>query len=499
MLSLTVLAGCGGTDDESLTEVAAEANRLGEADATDTDTEETEIAEEAAEPTVTPLPTQTPTPTPTPIPPEIVMVDDASVYPVYIEDELLIDTVIMPDDGWIAVWPNSASQLEADDVIAFAEIESGEIDQIELAVDGTAIKANQLQVALHSGRTDGAAFEDHIDDIILIQTITVQTAAGRPFIETETDVVSEAGFLQVDLVQLDGPGWLAAYTIDGSELLGFTAVPAGGGANISVPVQWRRATSQIQLRLLHDMGNVGEFEADTDEAVLFQDEPVEQLLKIGLPAEMVVFDQPMEESIFIHRVTTPRDGYAVAFSDDNDDGFPDRILGAAQVEKGSNEFLEIGIDSGSATAQVVMSLYYDSNENGEYDFPEDEPIMLGTEELSQLLLRVRSDVEGLLMVNASPSVAGVDVMLVATPLDAWLIVESAPNGDGERTVLGQQKVPAGTFHNLQVPMDGAAVGDPIRIMVYVNNPDPDLFEPDRNDFPLLADQRQLFVELVVAE
>ncbi|MEM9776482.1 MAG: hypothetical protein AAF902_18030 [Chloroflexota bacterium] len=487
-MNLIIFTGCGGAEEEAPTEIPAEADA--------TEAEEIAMVEETVEPTATPLPTQTPTPTPTPIPPEIVVVDDA---PVYIEDVLLIDTVKMPEDGWIAIWPNSGSQLEANDVIAFAEIEKGEIGEVKLVVDGTSIKANQLQVALHSGRIGPEVFEDHVEDVILIQTIQVETAASRPFIETETDVVSEAGFLQVDLAQLDGPGWLAAYSIDGGELLGFAAVPADGGSDISVPIQWRRATSQIQLHLLHDLGNEGEFEAEIDVPVIFQGESIQQDLAIGLPAEMVVFDQPMEGSIFIHRVTTPRDGYAVAFSDDNEDGFPDRILGAVQIEKGSNEFLEIDIEQGSATNQVVMSLYYDSNGSGQYDFPEDEPIMLGTEDLSQLLLPVRSDIEGLLMVNASPSVAGVDVMLVATPLDGWLIVESAPNADGERTVLGQQKIPAGLFHNLQVSIDGAAVGDAIRIMVYVNNPDPDLFEPERNDFPLLADQRQLFVELVVTE
>ncbi|MEM8857843.1 MAG: hypothetical protein AAGD96_05955 [Chloroflexota bacterium] len=487
-MNLTIFTGCGGAEEESPTEIAAEPDA--------TEVEETPVMEETVVPTATPLPTNTPTPTATPLPPEIVVVDDA---PVYVEDELLIDFVSMPEDGWVAVWPDSANQLDAEDVLAFIEVDSGQLEGVTFELNGENLNANRLQVALHGGRQSGAEFAENVDNIVLIQTILVDTPASRPMIETESTLVSDTGFLQVDKVQLDGPGWIAAYSVDGQDLLGFAAVPAGGGTNLSVPIQWRRATSQIQLHLLHDLGGEGDFESDIDEAAMFQGEPVQHNLSIGLPAEMVVFDQPMDASIFLHRVTSPQDGYAVAFTDNNEDGFPDLILGAVPIEKGSNEFLEIQIEEGSASNQVVMSLYYDSNNSGEFDYPEDEPIMLGTEELSQLLLPVRSDVEGLLMVNSSPTSAGVEVMLVATPLDAWLIVEAAPDDEGVREVLGQQKIPAGIFHDLQVPIDGASVGDQIRIMVYINNPDPDLFEPERNDFPLLADQRQLFVELVVIE
>ena len=144
----------------------------------------------------------------------------------------------------------------------------------------------------------------------------------------------------------------------------------------------------------------------------------------------------------------------------------------------------------------MLSLFSDSNGSGVFDFPEDEPIRSGVEP-KQLLIPVRSDIEGLLVVDGFATSDSLHVNLVATPSEAWLVVEILPIEVDAYTTAAEVLIEPGLQHSLDVPLEGVSSGDTVRVKMYANNPDLEIFDPDRNDFPLLADERQMFVEVII--
>ena len=115
---------------------------------------------------------------------------------------------------------------------------------------------------------------------------------------------------------------------------------------------------------------------------------------------------------------------------------------------------------------------------------------------------VRSDIEGLLSIDTSPTADSLHVNLVAAPVDVWLIVEIIAGEDAEPAseeleLAAQLSLDAGLHHSLDIPLEGVSAGDLVRVQLYANNPDVELFDPERNDFPLQADGRFVFVEVVI--
>ena len=504
-LGLIFLFGCSGAGDiETPTDEPSDliaVESIESEDVVDANIETEEV--EAATPSPSPEPTATPAPTATPISAEISL-PTAADESIYLEtSELVFDQISSPEDGWLVIWPDSNSALSADKALGFVEVEAGLNDEVVVPVEVSQISGRAVQVALHGGRSEsGGELGAETGNLLLIQTLAVDTPTSRPMIDSATSVVMEDGFLRVDKVQSDGPGWLAIFDRATDQMLGFAPVESGASADIPVPVRWQVATSEVQIRLLQDLGNVTEFEAEVDLQAEFQGKSVALDLDVGLPAEIVIFDQPMPDFVVVNRVTTPVDGFLVVFGDENEDGSPETILGSIEVEAGATEYVEININDGAATPQVLLSLFTDSNGTGEFDFPDDEPVRVGLDGPRQLIVPVRSDIEGLLSVDTSPSADTLHVNLVASPVDAWLVVEivdedSSDNNEGELALAAQLSLDAGLYHSLDVPIEGVSSGDLVRVKLYANNPDIELFDPERNDFPLQADGRLVFVELTI--
>jgi hypothetical protein len=184
------------------------------------------------------------------------------------------------------------------------------------------------------------------------------------------------------------------------------------------------------------------------------------------------------------------------FGDPDGNGRPDTILGSTSIQAGLTEYLEIDVTESGVTDQVLLSLFTDSNGSGVFDFPDDEPIRSGLTDPTQILLPVRSDIEGILAVDSIASAENLRVNVVATPVDAWLIVEKLPITEDALPVAQLRLLP-GLQHSLDIPLESVTAGDTVRVKLYTNNPDLELFDPERNDFALLADERQIFVEVMI--
>ncbi len=492
-LPLIFLLGCAGGANDSAEEPQDDAATLaGEVDSVETEENEAKLEEAQEEPTATPTPS--PTATPTPFPAELVLGKDDVLF---VEDEIVVEQLSSPENGWLVVWPDTGAALVAEDALAHIEVDAGADTDIVLPIDSEGLTVQAVQIALHGGRTEEGSFAADGSNLLLIETLAIETAATRPMLQTSAEVISDDGFLRIDEVRSNGPAWVAVYDADQENLLGFKAIPAGPSADVDVPVQWHNATTILHLYLLADAGNVGEFEIDVDEPVLIDGEPLTLELAVGLPAEIVVFDQPMIDRAVVGRVTSPVDGHIAVFGDSNADGFPDTIIGSAPIAAGLSEFVEVELDANGVTTSTVFSLYTDSVVDGEFDYFGDDPVLVsdGVSDPVPLFVPARSDVEGMLVVDHLSTAEAVNVVWVATTLDSWLVVEKLPVASGELAVpVGLVQVAAGLQNNLMIPLEGVSAGDSVRVMLYINNPDFDLFDPERNDFPLQANNRLVFVE-----
>ena len=484
-LSLLFLWGCGQSDGELETDptedlLAEESTPTAEAD------------QEMEEDEPTPTPTNEPTETPTPIPVELNIEFES---PLFISDGLTVADISSPEDGWLVVWPDNGGEMEPDDALAFIEIDAGQDSLVKIPIDGADLEANAVQVAMHGGRDSDDEFAADGQNLLQVERIEIETPATQPMLDVSTSVVSDAGYLRVDSVRSKGDGWIAVYDGTKEHLLGFKAIPAGLSEDVDVFIQWHNATTDLNVYLLSDLGNAREFEDGTDRPMEAAGEIVTAEISVGLPAEIVIFDQPMETSALIGRVTSPVDGYVAAFGDSDGDGFPNTIIGSAPITKGLTEYLAVPLDSGIVTTQTIFSIYTDSDGDGAFDYFEDEPVLFadGENEPAPLFVSARSDVEGLLVIDHTSGADLVKVDWVASPFDAWIAVEKLQEGE-DPIVVGQAKTGIGLFYDLEIPLSGTSPGDLVRVLLYVNNPDPDLFEPERNDFPLLADGRLVFVE-----
>lgn len=475
--------GCGGAEepaDEPVETIAVEEP-------------EVEVPTDTLEPTETPSPTAIPTSTP--IPPLLAI--DASDT-IFLTEELLIDSVALPEDGWLVIWPDNGTELDPDDALAYVKIDAGVQDGVSIPLEAKDWQFGSVQVAVHTGRGDSEDFAADGSNIAVVKTIKIETEATQPMIQTQSLIVSDAGFLTVDKVRALEPSWLAVYDRSKETLLGFRLVPAGESENVEVPIQWYNSSSTVHLFMLTDMGNADEFEDGIDQIVTVNDQPLSLEIEIGLPAEIVIIDQPKAETILVERITSPIDGYVAVFGDQDEDGFPNTIIGSAPIQRGVNEYVEIEIDDTAVTPQMILSLFTDSDGDGAFDYFEDEPIFYAPQgnDLAQLFVPIRTDIEGMLLVDHQSTAEMILVDWAVAYLDGWIVVEKLPAAQPAESV-GQIKIEAGLHNNLEIPISGVRSGDEVRVMLYINNPDEDLFEPERNDFPLLAEGRLVFVEFEV--
>ena len=489
VFTLLMLWGCGGAEDNGELDVATE-------DAEELVEEEVVETEEPTEEVPTATPSPTPEPTATPYPAELSLGSDEIVF---IEDALVVSGYSSPEDGWLAIWPDSNNPLEPEDALAFIEVKAGQDGPVRIPIDGSDLELTTIQIGLHGGRSNGEAAEflANADNLLLIEKLEIETPTTQPMLITAAEVVTNEGTFRVDEVRSKGAGWLAIYDATKENLLGFKAVPAGYSTDHDVFVQWHNATTTLHVYLLADGGNVGEFEDGIDEPMKAGGELVTAEVSVGLPAEIVVFDQPMSDRAMIARVSSPVDGYLAVFGDSDGDGFPNTIVGSTPIDKGLTEHITVSLETGDITPQMIFSIYTDSDGDDEFDYFEDEPVLFsqGENDPSPLFVTARSDIEGLLVVDHLSSANMVRVDWVAAPIDAWVIVEKLD--EEEQLVVGQARISAGLFHDIEIPLSGVSPGDNVRVLLHVNNPDPELFEPERNDFPLLADGRLVFVEFTL--
>ena len=205
-----------------------------------------------AAPTATPRPSPTPSPTPTPLPPAL-----EAEYQLIDEDGLLqVAAVTIPEDGWLVAYPDDQLELDAERALGWLPVPAGQSAELSLEIDPD-WPERTVQLALHGGRT-GEAFAPTADNLLLLETLEIDTRATVPALEVADQPVMADGVVTIGRVFMPRPGWLAIFPagvgedLTAADLLGYAPLQAGETTSITVAIRWREAPTTLSAVLLSD-------------------------------------------------------------------------------------------------------------------------------------------------------------------------------------------------------------------------------------------------------
>lgn len=504
VLLLALMVGCGGQEDVQATLAPTatpdEVEAAGEGSAG-----EGAAAEEAnATPTATspPIPTSTPQPTATPIPPEI----DAELY-YLLDDEgrFVVSRVTSPDDGWLVAYPSTQGEITPELALGYTEIVAGEQSDITLEIDAERVIGRSIQIALHSGRIDDS-FEPSNQTLLLIETVNIDTPQTIPRLEVNDQaIVAEEGLLRVDKIQAQSPGWVlithAEEQPSNDTILGYAPVKEGESLAIPIPFRWHEASLELDVHLWIDEGNQNELDWGEDGPVLFDGEPLISSVSITLPFEIIVYDQPAVDSVFIDRVITDEPGLIVVYTDVFEDDQVDIAIGYAPVEAGITENLVIDVNENAVTQRLLVTQNLDVDEDQILDFPVPDAMRLINDQVR--VFPLRTDQGDFIVVSDQGLVNGaVTIPIASVSVPSWVVIYAAdpdnPDQIGE-TVLGSAFIETGIQVDTTVDIGREAAGQTVFARLHVDNIEEETFEPERNDWPVQYQGRDIVIEFEIID
>jgi len=204
-----------------------------------------------------------------------------------------------------------------------------------------------------------------------------------------SDQPIENGTVTVDSVVSVGPGWIVIHSeADDAPgpVIGYAAVEDGENEDVVVEIDVDLATETLYAMLHADTDEIGVFDfPDADPPVEVEGEIVMQAFTVtaGLPEVVVeeeeevtpsvtVQDQEIvNESVVVQEVMSDGPGFIVIHADE--EGAPGPVIGYTAVEHGQNLNVVVSIDVEMATDTLWAMLHEDTDETGEFAFPETDP------------------------------------------------------------------------------------------------------------------------------
>lgn len=451
----------------SLIIVLVSCSRLEEtptADPTDPATQISAIATATVSPE--PLPTATPTPEPTPVSPGVTIADQ----PLDESGILVAEQVTLPDPGWLVIY--RTVEGEADEVIGRQPLAAGVHEDVEVTVD-TEMATEQLLAGVHLDTGAEGVFEFPGEDEPYPgepeANFTVELLMPMPRIEVVDQPVAEDGLLTLALVEMLEPTWVAIHTdVDGEigPVVGSRLFESGVFENVSLTIDWRRATPILHAVLHEDEAEVGVFDfPDDDMPILKSGEPVVASLRATYAPEVLVYDQPIiDGAISIERAISEGPGYVAIYNEA--EGQPGFIIGTAALEDGLNENVTVSLLQAAITTQLFARLHQDTEPGDAFNFPGQDPPVLFNNRLPNPSA-FRTDVGAHVFV-VDQRLGEDDTVTIATivsPVDSWAAIYSDAEGEAGE-LLGQTWLPAGVNRNVIVSVDGPPEPGTLHLILY---------------------------------
>ncbi len=453
-----------------------------------------------AAPTGTVRPSPTPNPTATPIPPSI----DASYQLIGPDGALHVDEVVIPEDGWLAAYPDGQGELDPAADLGHVALTAGSNPSVTLSIDPM-WPERSIQLALFGGRSEDA-FAPSLDTLLQVTRLEIDTPMTIPAISVADQEIMVDGLVTIERVFAPRPAWVAIYPADdhGHErLLGYAPVMAGESKNITLPIRWREAPTDLQAVILADGAPENVYDPAADRPVTVNGTPIAATFTATFPPDIVIIDQPVINSQFVaDRVVSPEDGWLVVYEDGDEDGQPGFIIGSIAVKKGLNERIEVRVNPAALAPQLLVTLHEDTGTVGTFDFPGSDPPRR-YQELA-FFTRFRTDAGPILegadrpLAESEADGPAIAIDLAVVDVDFWIAVQADENGRPGETILGQGWFPAGFHRDLLVSLETApATGATIHAVLYQDNGTREEFERNQTDFPILFRRRPITLPITI--
>ena len=437
-------------------------------------------------PSVTPTPMPTLTPSATPISPEI----DVEPQTIYSDQQLAITAVTSPSDGWLAVYKDTQSALDAADLLGVIPVGAGNNTNLVILIEAGEATGT-VQIALHGGRNGtNEDLNPAEDQLLLIETVNIELQINPPEITVSGQEVFEDGVVTIQTVSHEEAGWLGIHNqsqINGEigQLLGYAPVQAGTTQNLPVTIRWREANPTLVAVLYADEGESDVFEyGAADGIIAYAEETVIAPFEVTLPMDVVVFDQPVVDGEFVvERIVSNGPGWLVVYQED-ESGSQGFIIGTVPLEDGLNEDILVEVDGSAVTDNLQLAIHDDTTSGDEFDFPANDPRRdyLGR----AVIFSLNTQTGSYFIVRDQPLTAEdqITVDIIAAEADYWLVVHADAAGEpGE--IIGQTAVPAGFSRDITVTIDDvSAVTAQLHIMLHEDVSEGEAFNP-AEDTPVL--------------
>ena len=447
-------------------------------------------------PTTTPTPRPTATPTPTPEPTPIVPAVTASDQPLAADGRVTIDSVVIPEPGWLVVHAERDGQVA--EVLAFTAVATGANDDVALTVDP--LQATPSLVAmLHLDGGASGEFEFpgpdqplQQDSAVVMASFALDFEMTLPAVTVADQAVGEDGLIHVDSVTVPTPGWLLILAEDentAGSLLGLAPLEEGVNESVVVSIPWRQATPRLYAALHQDSGRPGRLDyPGEDLPLLAAGAPVVVPFGVTLPPDVLVLDQPLVEGkVVVERAISYGPGWLAVHRDE--DGRPGLIIGSAPLADGVNEQIEVELAVSVATPQLHVRLHHDTEPGNGFNFPAADPPVLYDGQLP-LPVTFRTNAGNYVMTRDQPlsrdgdGPATVTIPYVVTDVPAWVVVHAFAEGQ-RGDILGVSLVPVGISRDVPVELSAAQAGATFHAVLYQDAGTAGQFDfPNGPDTPL---------------
>ncbi len=309
---------------------------------------------------------------------------------------LLVERVVMPDDGWLALYNNNNDDNDDDDewdtLIAFVPLTAGENEQIPLYLRWHDAHNNLVAVLYRDNGEEPGRFEATDSPLMFAGVPATQEITVRlPAQITSLDQPVVNGRVIVPRVVSDGPGFVVVYQSEENGQPGFIIgslyVPDGVSTSVAVSVTQAAVTPQMMLKLHMDGNDNQTFNfPGPDEPQLSSGQQFFVPFNTDVGTYLITADQTLgaDNQVMVPLVAAEQAVWVVIRApNEANTAVAGAILGQTRLPAGVSQNVIIELGDTPVTATTLFAMLYQSNDpQDSFDPTTDVPLIRRSEPLS---------------------------------------------------------------------------------------------------------------------
>ena len=249
-------------------------------------------------------------------------------------------------------------------------------------------------------------------------------------------------------------------------------------------------------------GEEGLFDRGTDPIVRVGGEAISAEVRATFPLDIAIINQPvLNGEVIIDRVISDGPGW-ITILFENDAGEPGNVIGFTQLVDGVNENVIGEVNQPLVTPVLYARLHEDTGVAGDFDFPNEDPIVLYEEQV--IVFPIATDTGNYIAtmdqaIDYSNGEAHITVPLVVADIEVFVVVREDVEGS-LGNVLGYEWVAAGVTRDLEIEIDAEAATPTLYVAMHIDRDELMVFEfPDGRDFELQRRRAPIAAPFAVLE